>query len=56
MMQMLAREFQDLCQTIETMAEITDKFRERDLLVPQYVAHEEAKKTRYHDILRDDII
>ena len=32
--QQLAREFQDLQQTTETVAEITAKFRERALLVP----------------------
>nr|KAJ0224671.1 hypothetical protein LSAT_V11C100043830 [Lactuca sativa] len=51
----LAREFQDLTQTIETVAEITAKFGERALLVPQYVADEEMKKARYHEMLRDDI-
>lgn len=54
-MQQLAREFQDLRQTTETVAEITAKFRERALLVPQYIADEEMMKTRYHDMLRDDI-
>lgn len=38
------------------MAEITPKFRERVLLVLQYVADGEIKKTRYHDMLRNDII
>ena len=32
--QQLAKEFQDLRQTTKTVAEITSKFRERDLLVP----------------------
>ena len=49
------REFQDLQQTTEIVVEITAKFRERALLVPQYVANEEMKKTRYHSMLRDDI-
>ena len=35
--------------------EITAKFRERVLLVPQYAADEEMRKTRYHVIPRDDI-
>ena len=43
--QQLAREFQDLRQTTETVAEITAKFRERTLLVPQYAADEEMKKS-----------
>ena len=51
----LAKEFQDHHQTTETVVVITAKYRERDLLVPQYVADEEMKKTRYHDVLRDDI-
>ena len=37
------------------MEEITTKFWERALLVPQYVADEEMKKLRYHDMLWDDI-
>ena len=37
------------------MAEITAKFRERALLVPQYATDEEMKKTKYHDMWRDDI-
>ena len=37
------------------MAEITAKFRERSLLVPQYAANEKMGKTRYHDMLREDI-
>ena len=35
-LQQLAREFLDMRQTTETVAEITVKFRERALLVPQY--------------------
>ena len=35
--------------------EITAKFRERELLVPQYDADEEMRKTRYYDMLRDNI-
>ena len=30
-------------------------FRERALLVPQYVADEEMKKAGYHDMLKDEI-
>ena len=40
---------------METVAEITVTFRERALLLPQYVGNEEIKKTRYNDMLRDDI-
>lgn len=53
--QQLVREFQDLRQIIETMVEITAIFRERALLVPQYVADEDMKKARYHEMLRSDI-
>lgn len=34
------------------MVEITTRFREKAMLVPQYVVDEEMKKTRYHDMLR----
>ena len=51
----MAREFQDLTQTTETVAKTPAKFRERALLVPQYVADEDMKKARYHEMLRDDI-
>ncbi|XP_052621696.1 uncharacterized protein LOC128127284 [Lactuca sativa] len=51
----LAQEFLDLHQTTETVAETTAKFRERTLLVPQYVADEDIKKVRYPDMLWDDI-
>ena len=37
------------------MAEITTKFREKDLMVPSYVVDEEMKKIQYHDMLRADI-
>lgn len=40
-LQQLAREFLDMRQTTETVAEITTKFRERALLVPQYAGDEE---------------
>ena len=51
----MAREFQDLRQTTETVTEITDMFRERALVVPQYVADKEMKKARYDEMLRSDI-
>lgn len=53
--QLLAREFQNMCQMKETMTEITTEFRERALLVPHYVADNEMRKMRYHDIFMDDI-
>ena len=37
------------------MAEITAKFYKRAMLVLQYVADEEMKKTRYHDMMKDEI-
>ena len=49
------REFHGLQQTTETMAEITAKFRERALLIPQYATDEEMRQTRCHSMLRDDI-
>ena len=53
--QQLAREFQDLLQMTETVAKIAAKFRERALLDPQYAVDEDMKKTRYCDMLRDNI-
>lgn len=37
------------------MAEITIKFQERALFIPQYAAEEDMKKLRYHDMLAVDI-
>ena len=54
-LQQLAREFLDMRQITETVAEITAMFRERALLVPQYARDEEMRKTRYHDMLGADI-
>ena len=42
-------------QTTKTVVEITAKFRERALLVPQYAASKEMRKIRYQDMLRSDI-
>lgn len=53
--QQLEREFQNLRQTTKIVMEITVKFKERALLVPQYVMDEEMKKTSFHDMLHDDI-
>ena len=53
--QQLSREFQDLHQTIEMVAEITTIFRKRALLVPQYVADDEMKKARYHEMFTSNI-
>ena len=53
--QQLVKEFLDMRQTTELVAEITIKFREWALLVPQYAGDEEMRKTRYYDILRANI-
>ena len=53
--QQLAREFLDMRQNTETVAEITTKFRERALLVPQFAGDEDMKRIRYHDMLRSEI-
>ena len=53
--QQLARAFMDMRQTTETVAKITSKFREWDLLVPQYATDKEMKKTRYDDMLKPEI-
>ena len=37
------------------MAEITAKFQEKGLSVPQYAGDEDMRRTRYHDMLRADI-
>lgn len=34
-----------MCQMMKTIAYINTKFRERAMLVPQYVVNEEMKKT-----------
>ena len=39
--QQLAREFQDLHQTTEMVADITVMFKERALIIPHYVVDEE---------------
>ena len=54
-LQQLANEFLDMRQATESVAEITANFRERTLLVPQYMGDKEMKKTQYHDMLRADI-
>ncbi|XP_052620076.1 uncharacterized protein LOC128126364 [Lactuca sativa] len=54
-LQQLATEFLDMRQTTETVAEITAKFWERALFVPQYAGDEDMRRTRYHDMLRADI-
>ena len=53
--QKLAREFPNLHQTTEFVTEITAMFRERALLVLQYIVNEEMKMSRYHDMMKDKI-
>lgn len=53
--QHLAWEYLMLEQSSETMVEIATKFRERALFCPQYVAIQDMRKTRYHDMLRAEI-
>nr|KAJ0191792.1 hypothetical protein LSAT_V11C800444780 [Lactuca sativa] len=40
---------------MEVLREITAKYRERALLVPQYAGDEDMRRTRYHDMLRVNI-
>ena len=49
------RDFHNLQQTTKTVAEITAKFRERTLLIPQYATDEDLRRTRYHSMMRDNI-
>ena len=51
----MARDFQGLRQTMESMAEFNAKFRESALLLLQYVTDEEIRKTRYLAMLKNDI-
>lgn len=53
--QHLAWEYLMLEKTSETIVDIATKIRERALFCPQYVAIEETRKTRYHDMLRAEI-
>ena len=49
------RGFHELQQTTETVAEITAKFREQMLLIPQYATDEVMLRRRHHSMLREDI-
>ena len=53
--QRMVREFHDLQRTTETVAEITAKFQERALLIPQYAADEDLRRTLYYSMLREEI-
>ena len=48
-------EFLNMVQTTETVNEITDKFLEKSLFCPEYVANEKMKMYRYMNVLRIDI-
>lgn len=54
-MKRLVKEFLELHQTTEIVAKITAKVWERALLIPQYVADEDTRRTMYHSKKRDDI-
>ncbi|KAI3751218.1 hypothetical protein L2E82_22266 [Cichorium intybus] len=54
-MERLAREYLNLTQTTETVAEITKKFNERALFCPEYAATEKMRMNRYLAMLRMDI-
>lgn len=40
---------------MEIVAEITAKYKESALLARQYAVDEEIKKTKYHEMIEDDI-
>ena len=48
-------EFLNMMQTTESVNEITDKFLEKSLFCPEYVANEKMKMYRYMNMLRPDI-
>lgn len=51
----LTGEFLSLVQTTESVNEITDKFLERSLFCPEYVANERMKMYRYAEVLKPEI-
>ncbi|KVI01519.1 Retrotransposon gag protein [Cynara cardunculus var. scolymus] len=51
----VTKEFHDMKQTIESVNEITDKFLEKTLFSPQYVADVAMKLFHYTDMLKPDI-
>ena len=48
-------EYLALEQTIEMVADICAKFREKVMIYPHYMASEEMRMTHYHDMLRMEI-
>ena len=48
-------EFLNMVQTTESVNENTDKFLEKSLFCPEYVANEKMKMYRYINVLRPDI-
>ena len=51
----LTSEFLSLVQTTESVYEITDKFLERSLFCPEYIASERMKMYRYAEVLKPEI-
>ena len=49
------REFISLVQTTESVNEITDKFLERSLFCPEFIANERMKMYRYAEVLKPEI-
>ena len=54
-MERLTSEFLSLVQTTESVNEITDKFLERSLFCPEYIANERMKMYRYAEVLKPEI-
>ncbi|KVI11122.1 Retrotransposon gag protein [Cynara cardunculus var. scolymus] len=51
----VTKEFLDMKQTTESVNEITDKFMEKALFCPQYIADETMKLFRYTEMLKPEI-
>ena len=51
----LNSEFLSLVQTTGSVNEITDKFLERSLFCPEYIANERMKMYRYAEVLKPEI-
>ena len=53
--ELITGEFLLLVQTTESVNEITDKFLERSLFCPEYIANERMKMYRYAEVLKPEI-
>ena len=51
----ITRKFLNMVQTTESVNEIIDKFLNKSLFCPEYVANEKMKMYRYMNVLRPDI-